>query len=204
MFIPSGNSFTAAEQIRIADATPVESPAAMMPGLALSTLLETPSGWVQAGTLLPGMRVGTWDGGFAEILHVLRHQIRFAPGRGLIHVPGGALDNCDGLTLLPSQEVLVESDLAEAVTGTPAVLVPAAALIGLRGIARIDAPDAVDVVSPVFADDEVVYANSGTLLFCPGRRGSTADFFPRLSIPQGRALCEMLADANAGGWPLAA
>lgn len=209
MFIPSNNSFTASELIVLADAglmarpdAPARTAAALwtdpardgrLSGILAGGLVETAFGWQPVETLLRGMRVGTWDGGFAVVEQVLLHEVRLVPGQGLIHVPGGALGNCGDLTLLPAQTVLIESAVAEAVLDAAAVLVPASALAGWRGITRIAAPETVTVVSLVFAQEEVVFVNSGALLHCraAGSAAGTESFFQHLTIPQARALIEL-------------
>ena len=53
------------------------------------------------------------------------------------------------------------------------------------------APTAVDVITPLFADEELVYANTGVLLHCPGitdgaGRYPEDSFFPRLDAVAAR------------------
>lgn len=108
------------------------------------------------------------------------------------------MGNCDALTLLPAQEILLDSHAAEAVLGTSAVLVPASALPGFRGISRLHSTQTVDVVSLAFAQEEVIFVNSGTLAHCGRSVMAKGDegFFPRLNSLQTRALCELI-DAGA-------
>jgi hypothetical protein len=114
-------------------------------------------------------------------------------------IPGGVLANCSDLCLLPGQLVLVESDIAEAVLGQPAVLVQAAALDGFRGIRMRPTDRPVETVSLIFDAEEMVYLNSGCVIRSAGLSDTVggamqADFFPVLHGVQAAALVALLAD----------
>ena len=149
---------------------PAEAPLA--DGFDSATLIATETGWVAAADLRPGDRVVTFDHG----LQVLRRTGRAAPGTpgadparamGTLAVPAGALGNRRSMTLLPGQSVLLDSDAAESLYGDPFALVPAAALDGWKGIARIERRNRVDQVQLEFDGDEIVYAEGMALVLCP-------------------------------------
>ena len=115
----------------------------------------------------------------------------------LVHVPGGAFDACSDLLLLPDQLVLLDTlDERVAVAGREDalfVLVPALALIGLHGVRRHDLQRTLEVITPRFAEEEMVYAQTGVLLRCPGIASGcfsepAESFFPELGLLEAMAL----------------
>jgi hypothetical protein len=160
----------------------------MMHGIAAGTRLATEHGWRDAGKIRVGDRVHTFDNGLQQVRAVTRGT-HFMAGDDLpdfanpILVPARALGNEDALMLLPEQIVVIESDVAEEVTGDPFALVPAKALIGFRGIDRIHELRPVDVVTLHFETDEVIYAEGGALMLAPS------------SVP-GQAMLDRLEEAE--------
>lgn len=140
-------------------------------GLTAGTLVETGTGWCRAETLQRGDLIHTLDGGLRPVLAL--HRAWLMPGAGghVMHLPGGALGNDDDVTLLPGQHLLVDLPLDQAGRGglpdALAVLVPAVALDRLPGAGRRAILRPVEVVTPLFADEEYVWAASGLLLRCP-------------------------------------
>lgn len=206
MFMHSEKSFASARIIRPAALSGLPFAAGMVAG----SLVETPTGWTPVERLCEGMEVLTYDGGALPVTAVRRAAPNpdywAGPEAGLVRVPGGALDNCEDLLLLPDQPVLIHAAAAEAVLGARAVLVPAAAFDGHRGIHRV-VPDArVELVALAFATEEMVFVNSGTLLHCPADTfgpgaapecGTLVDgFFPMLGRTQAEALLGLI-DAGA-------
>ncbi|MES2665169.1 MAG: Hint domain-containing protein [Pseudomonadota bacterium] len=162
-------------------ATPV-SAAPATTGLTAATLVETDHGWVAAASLTVGRIVQTLDGGAVRIVTLQRQTLPATTA--LIHLPGGVLDNCSDLLLLPRQMVLLDT------LGTldaPYALTSAASLLTLPGVTLRKSPHAVQVITPGFASEEVLWANSGVLLHCPGRQAQPG-FFPHLTAPQAKAL----------------
>jgi hypothetical protein len=109
-------------------------------GLIAGTLVETAAGWRRVELLRVGDRVHTYDGGLRQLRRV-EHAYYGAENGGyeleqILHVPGGALDNCEDLLLMPEQLLMIESQVAEELLGTLAVLIPTSALPGFRGITR--------------------------------------------------------------------
>jgi len=159
-------------------------------GLVAGTLLETASGWRPIEALTVGDCVQTLDGGLARILHLTRRSLRPELETALLMLPGGQYDACSDLLLLPGQHLLIDTLDDAAMDGAPFALVPALALAGPT-VRRHFAPTAVDVITPLFADEELVYANTGVLLHCPGitdgaGRYPEDSFFPRLDAVAAR------------------
>lgn len=86
----------------------------------------------------------------------------------------------------------MESDHAEALFGDPFALVPAAALIGLRGITAVDMPGDSGLC-PRFDQGQIIYAHGATLLFCPATSHADAVQAP-LAIREARKLVERLIE----------
>lgn len=141
-------------------------------GLAAGTRVATSIGWRPVESIVPGDRVLTFDDGLQTVTRVERRILWHDPAalpvplRPLL-VPAGALGNQERMLLLPEQPVMLESDTAEEVLGDPFTLMPAAALEGFRGLARVKPSEVVTVVSLCFERDQVVFANIGALFYCP-------------------------------------
>ena len=213
MFMTASTSFTPAERIALERAGVDLGQAGMAPdraltGLSSGSLIETPQGWRPVGLIAAGMRVATWDGGFAEVAGVARRSVWPGVGTAMIEVPGGAIGNCEALKLAPDQQVMLDTDVAEAVLGDRAVLVAARHLVGYRGIACRRLAEPVTVVSLAFAEEEAVFVSTGALIgFGKAADGAAGEgFFSRLTGGQARALIELLQDDTVGGaiWHAAA
>ena len=177
-------------------AAPVSSPAdpchvtalrRLTCGMVAGTLVETATGWKPVQDLRMGEAVQTLDGGLAPVRALDRQLLK--PDAMLVHVPGGAFDACSDLFLLPEQPVLLDT-LGVRIADHDAlfVLVPAMALIGLHGVRRIETARVLEVVTPLFDEDEMVYAQTGVLLRCPGiATGATAGFFAEVELPDAMA-----------------
>lgn len=193
--------------------TPIEAFPAhpVTTGLAAGTPIESAQGWCPVETLQPGMRVQTLDGGLRRIVAMDRTWVLPAMEAHVLHLPGGAFGNCADLVLLPDQHLLIDltpddhvaADLPDAL----AVLIPAAALEGHARAVRTVQRRPLEVVTLVFAEEELVWAASGLLLHCPGTtRGAGAlpdgETFPRLATPLARRLLAARADEAAAlpGW----
>jgi hypothetical protein len=151
----------------------VEALTALSEGLVGTTLIATDKGWVPASELRPGDRVVTFDNGLQVLRAATRGRLASVAdlprGARPLAVPPGALGNRRSVTLLPGQSVLIESDAAEAAHGDPFALLPATALEGWNGIARVEPEAEIEVVFLEFDGDEVVYAEGMTLIHCPRR-----------------------------------
>ena len=170
------------------DATPASFlrvlPAAAPSGLSAATLVEAETGWIPANTLRIGAKVHTFDGGLATILGLTRKPVQDAPA---ILIPGGIAGNCADLILPRGQHILVDTLDDPSLPDADMVLVPATAWLGLPGVFETRLTD--EVITPLFADEEILWANSGTLLHCPSLAGTGYDggFFQRLAPTEGRA-----------------
>lgn len=185
MFMQHHTAFVAAEKIRVAAPRP-----RLRQGMAAGTLLETAAGWLPVEALEPGMGLQTWDGGMQPLVSISAEWV--LPVRGatdLIHVPGGVLGLCSDLWLAPDQGLMIESTVAEEVLGSPVVLVRAGALAGRLGITRQHCGQPRHLFSLTFAAEEVVFANTGARVHCPG---AGEGFFQMLSDAQAQALAALI------------
>lgn len=158
MFMQDIRQFEAATQV-----SALSQPLAGLPG---ATLIETAAGWRPAAALRPGDEVAVWEGGFRPLTAV--RSGRVAPADvTMIRVPGGAINNCGTVWLRPDQHVLIRSPFAAAVLEAEAVLLPAAALAGFRGIESVAPRMPITLAALHFDEDEVIFAASGLNLHCP-------------------------------------
>lgn len=160
-------------------------------GLMAGTLVEGRNGWLAVEDLRIGDAVHSYDGGLARVLGMDRQWITPFVGGYVLHLPGGAMDNCSDFKLLPGQNMLVDTLGHADFPDDIAVLIPALALEGMLGTSRIKIEKPMEVITLRFADDEVIFANSGTLLHCPGIRQTAKDpastFFKQLDLAEGEA-----------------
>ena len=163
-------------------------------GLVAGTLVEGPNGWRPVEELRIGDAVQSYDGGLARVLGLDRHWIRANAGAHLVLLAGGALDNCSDLMLLPNQNLLIDTLGDRALPDAIVAMIPAAALEGAFDTKRIRIEQPIEVITPRFADDEAIFANSGTLLHCPAiaqvAGDVTSDFFTQLDIFQAKAFLQ--------------
>ena len=170
-------------------------------GIVAGTLVETAAGWQPIETLRRGDCVQTLDGGLAKILHLDRRLLQPEWETPLLLLPGGQYDACSDLVLLAGQHLLIDTLDDSACEGAPFALLPAQALLGSAARRhRVATPLAI--ITPMFADEEVIYANTGVLLHCPGitdgaNRYPEDSFFPRLDAPRARAFLAHRAERLA-------
>jgi Hint domain len=151
-------------------------------GIVAGTKVATVIGWRPVESIVAGDQVLTFDGGLQTVIEV-RRQILFAAATSVpyawrpLQVPIGALGNRTTMHILPGQNVLIESDIAEELYGDPFALIPAAALEGYKGITRADPTMRIEVATLHFAQDQIVYANIGALFMCPRAGDLMHDLF---------------------------
>lgn len=150
-------------------------------GLMVGTRVASNLGWRAIDALAVGDMVLTFDHGMQAVIEVRRAHVWLdAPDTAEVFwpvvVPVGALGNREELTLLPDQGVMIESDAALDMLGDPFAIVTAHSLVGLRGIRRRQPRQKVALVAVYFEHDEVIYAERGALIHCPGDM-STLDKF---------------------------
>ena len=142
-------------------------------GLVSGTWVETASGWAPVDTVQAGAVLHVHGGGLRPVLDLQPRPL--AAGAMLVHVPGGALDNCADLWLAEGQLVLIDTmgdpDLPDALE----VLVPATALVGRRDITLRTASDGLSLWRMQFEDEEVVWAQSGVALHAPSQSRPDSD-----------------------------
>lgn len=180
---PAAATVTAADR----RARPVSS------GILAGTLVETATGWRAVETLRIGDLVQSFDGGLVKVLSVHRRILRAELAQAIVAVPGGALDTCADLSLLPGQHLLIDTLADPDLPDDAFVLIPAVALEGHRGCTRRHALREIAVATPLFATEEILWANSGLLIHCPGIAEGPdtppdSDFFARLDVTAARAL----------------
>jgi hypothetical protein len=186
-------------------------------GLLAGTNVASNLGWRPVEALCAGDKVLTFDHGMQTIVEVVRETVHLDDGaidptRCPMHVPRDALNNRVPMWLLPDQGVLLESDLIEDHQGDPFAVVPASTLDGYRGICRLHPDNNLQLVTPRFEQDEVIYLEGGLLGFCPAPRDLLTigvelheDIYKVLPITEACALVAAMATAEtlmiAGGMP---
>lgn len=133
------------------------------------TMVDTPAGPMAAASLGTGDLVTTFDDGPRRLCAVERHQSAEV-GR-LVLVPAGLIGNADDLLLAPDQNIIVESDVAEALTGSPFAVIPVQALEAVEGVRRSRAARARNLVSLSFVDAQAVTVAGGAILVTPAAAG---------------------------------
>ena len=141
-------------------------------GLLAGSTIATSMGWRAVEAMAVGDMVLTFDNGLQPVVEVRRETFWVAEmmdpaAYASVYVPAGALGNLQDLELLPDQGVLIESDAACDAYGDPFAVVAAKALVGYRGITRTAPRTRVEVITLVFAEEQVIYAGGGTLVHCP-------------------------------------
>ena len=137
-------------------------------GFLAGTHVASNLGWRPVEALTTGDKVLTFDHGMQEIVALERESIQpgegdLAPARCPLLVPRDALMNRVPLWLMPDQGVLLESELVADAQGDPFAVVPACALEGYRGIRRMHPGAQLDLITPRFAQDQVIYLEAGML-----------------------------------------
>ena len=166
------------------------APSPVRTGLVAGTLVETKTGWQTVETLRPGDFVQTLDGGLARVLGLDRRSFRPEMETAPLLIPGGSFDACSDLLILPGQHLLLDT-LADAASDAAFMLIPGLALQGRAGVCRQPSDETLHIITPLFADEEVIYANSGVLLHCPGivdgaQGVPETSFFTRLDAASAR------------------
>ena len=141
-------------------------------GLLSGTRVATVMGWRVAEALAPGDMVLTFDNGLQELVDVRREtfwagDMMCPTAYGAVCVPAGAMGNAQDLELMPDQGVLIESDAACDAYGDPFAVIAAKTLVGYRGIRRAAPRTQIELITLVFASEQVIYAEGGALVHCP-------------------------------------
>jgi hypothetical protein len=130
--------------------------------------VATGSGWRAAQSLVPGDMVLTFDAGMQPVTRV--HEL-VVPRSALpehkaftMVIPAGVLGNREPMSLLPLQEIIVESDFAEQRYGDPFVLIQALMLDGFGGIHRQPITDDLRIVMPTFEHEQLIHTSGMALV----------------------------------------
>jgi len=198
MYIPNQTAFTAAEKVILDTVLQVKT---MLTGMSAGTKIETENGWRNVQDLRAGDRVFTYDGGLRELIGMEHNVVSAALGHSLVHVPGGVLSNCDDTYVAPDQLLLLESHFVERETGRPNVLVQARDLCGLGGISTVPVENQTQLFAPIFAQQEIVWANSGMLFHSAN---ATSNFFAQPGKSQVQAILQDMFADHDDLMPLAA
>lgn len=176
-------------------------------GLLSGTLVANQNGWVSVDTIAPGDMVLTFDNGMQRVaakhtVTLKRAVVRLREAITMF-VPNGALGNRKDMNILPMQELIVESDRAEALFGDPFVLMPAYLLEGYKGIHKQNFDEDLQVFSLLFETEQIVHTNGGLLalgqMLDDGQTGLLRDkaAYPRLTQSEMLMLAEWRAKAPA-------
>ncbi len=205
MFMQAATAFTAADMVDVEAAL---FPSALSrSGFIQGTKVEAAPGWRPVESLTRGDAVFTFDGGLREIRAIHREEIR--PVR-VVNVPGGVLDNCAEMVLMPGQHMLLELPGLEAIHDNALALLPAAALAGWRGVEWANAKARkVEIVTLIFDEEELVWGNSGALFHCPDAGQYAAPrlvskFFNVLDMAEARQMLVGETGDGDNAWPRAA
>jgi hypothetical protein len=170
-------------------------------GLLAGTRVETASGWRAVESLCRGDQVHSFDGGLRPVVAVDRDWL--VPGADtVLLLPGGALHTSGDLKLLPGQLMLLDAWDDALTGGAPVALGPAAAFEGLFGTRRAAVTRPLEVVTPIFAEEEGIYIDGGLVMHCPGVAAgpngrSEDEFFARLDTATTRTLLTRRGGAAA-------
>lgn len=178
-------------------------------GLLSGTCVATEMGWRPVEALTKGDQVLTFDAGLQRVTKVDRERLLRPDGScpetcWPLKIPAGALGNRQSMKLLPDQTVMIESDVGENLYGDPFSLIPAVATEGVRGVIRVPPEDGLEIVTLHFEQDQVVFAQSGALLFCPAFEDlieaafaeTNRSFYSILSMDEARFLAVHLDDED--------
>ncbi|MFX0547044.1 Hint domain-containing protein [Roseovarius sp. S1116L3] len=175
-------------------------------GLSASVCVAGTGGWLALGAVAPGDLVLTFDAGLQPVAEILREPAwagrgPLLPSLWLVEVPSRALGNREVMHLAADQLVLIESDVAEAVTGDPFALVTARSLDGVRGIHRVPPQPGDEIITLTFAAEQIVFAAGGAMLHCPAAASDlleaapSAPGYPRLSAQHAREAAMQMDEA---------
>jgi hypothetical protein len=140
-------------------------------GLVTGTRVGTSIGWRQVEAIAVGDMVLTFDNGLQAVTEVTRSTAWIdAPWTAShmwpVHIPAGALGNRVDMTVLADQGLMIESDAAMDQYGDPFAVVPALALVGVRGITRQAPRQQIEIITLSFENEQVVYAEGNALVHC--------------------------------------
>lgn len=188
-------------------------PAPAPAGFAAGTLIDTPDGPREAGSLAAGEVVTTLSNGSRPLRWVGRRRVAFVemlahPGLRPVVIAPGALGNSRDLVVSPAQRMLIDDWRAEVYFGEDRVLVPACALVDPPAARLVLPTEAVDYVVLLCDQHEILLAEGAlSESFHPGEEGLAAlepqaraalvQVAPEADLARRRAACPILRGAEA-------
>ncbi|MEL6523379.1 MAG: Hint domain-containing protein, partial [Pseudomonadota bacterium] len=142
-------------------------------GVLSGTLVETSRGWRRVEYLDRFSKLYTYDGELRQIVGLQRGSLG-NDGSMVVCVPGGKLNVCQDLLLLPDQPILVGSRGGQDGRGK---LCLAKHLCGRWGVRAARLPRGTTVFQLAFEEEELIYANTGALIYCPATKMPKRSFF---------------------------
>jgi hypothetical protein len=171
-----GNSAMFMQDLSLVSSTPIDvAEMASSSGLLGSTLVETVTGWKPAQDLYIGEKVQTLDGGLRRIVALNRREI--LPGEQVVTVRGGVLNNCSEFSLLPDQDILLDTI---GLMTAPYVRLASRSLNHVVGVQYGLTEKREEIVTPYFETEEAIWAQSGILLLCPSIKEDEDPAFQRI------------------------
>ncbi len=167
--VRSGKQYKPAknDDLKATNSTSLYDSALREDGLMPGTMVAAADGWRPVESIQPGECVMTFDNGMREVVENRRISLSYStiPKRKtfVMHIPCGALANRSDMTLMPMQEVIIESDKAELTYGDPFVLMPSLLLTGYRGISKTPVTGDIILSMLLFEREQVVQTNGGLL-----------------------------------------
>ena len=177
-------------------------------GFVAGTRVAGSPGWQAVEKLDEGDLVLTFDHGMQPIVDIQRETLVMPnstlPGaQHPVLVPSGTINNQREIWLMPEQGLLVESDVAVDAMGDPFSVVPSRALLGFRGVRTAVPGETLEVTTLAFEQDEVIYAESGLLMYCPrprqilsGTKAAEETLYNVLDLHDGRYLVRCLNETG--------
>lgn len=132
-----------------------------VPCFVAGTRLATPEGWRGIETLAVGDLVMTQDHGFERVRWIGRTTVPAVGALVPIRIRAGTLGQgmpCRDLLVSPQHRMLLRSRIAERMTGTREVLVPAVKLLDVPGVERASDLAEVTYLHLMFDQHEIVFA----------------------------------------------
>lgn len=142
-------------------------------GLLPQSPVAGQGGWIPIERVAQGDKLLTFDNGMQPVLESRTITLRRTeiPERKafMMHIPKGILGNRSDMTVMPMQEIMLESDRAELNYGDPFVLLPAIMLDGYRGIRKVPLKTDLQLCVVVFECEEIIQTDGSLLALAPSQ-----------------------------------
>jgi hypothetical protein len=166
-------------------------------GLLSGTAVATGSGWCAVERIVANDPLLTSDNGMRAVVQNRRVVLRRAdiPDHKAftMSIPRGVLGNRAAMNILPMQEIVMDSEMAERLYGTAFVLLPSVLLDGYKGITRHPIETNLNLHMLTFKDEQIISVNGGVLMLaqsetcfspCAQTLVSPQSVYPRLTHAQ--------------------